>query len=73
MDKDQQRNSSALFLIRLWVEASHERMEWHGRLVHVLSGEAHDFREWPRLEALLLEITAPGAWAEGLVISGEHE
>ena len=58
MDKDQRRNTSALFLVRLWVDEAHqENAEWRGRLIHVLSGEARDFGDWQTLEALMLEMT----------------
>ena len=30
--------------------------DWHGRVQHVLSGEAHTFHDWPTLLDLLLEM-----------------
>ena len=56
MQKDLQDNSSELYLVRLWVQkADGEDARWQGRLVHVLSGQAHDFQDWHTLQALLLE------------------
>ena len=58
MDKGQGHNTSALFLVRLWVDEAHqENAEWRGRLIHVLSGEARDFSDWQTLEALMFEMT----------------
>ncbi|MEO6458774.1 MAG: hypothetical protein ABIO92_10975 [Chloroflexia bacterium] len=56
MDKQRQPNSSSLFLVRLWVDEAGEEEKWRGRLVHVLSGQAHDFRDWPNLSRLLMEM-----------------
>lgn len=57
MNKGRQPNSSSLFLVRLWVdEATEKDAAWRGRVVHVLSGQAHDFRDWQTLSRLLLEM-----------------
>lgn len=69
MDKSRQPNSSTLFLVRLWVdEAAEEDVALQGRVVHVLSGQAHDFHDWQTLTRLLLEMmpgaeAASGRWA----------
>lgn len=59
---------SQLFLIRLWtaagtagndgspVHATGDRIEWLGKLQHVVSGETHYVRDWPSLINLMLEI-----------------
>jgi hypothetical protein len=54
MDADQQQPHSHLFTVRLWAEdLGDTQVEWRGQVQHVLSGEAHYFREWPALIALL--------------------
>ncbi len=62
----QDRDRSQLFLVRLWAgqgseESSHSaspspnaEIEWHGRVQHIVSGEAHSFHDWPALVDLLL-------------------
>lgn len=63
MDTGRQRNLSSLFLVRLWVDRADEAAEddtvWRGRVVHVLSGQAYDFRDWHTLSRLLLELLQP--------------
>jgi hypothetical protein len=52
---------SQLFLVRLWEESTGDNQtEWHGRVQHVLSGEAHSFVDWPKLIDLfvaMLQVT----------------
>ncbi len=59
-----QDQSSHLFLVRFWNEQSndHTHKELRGRVQHVLSGEAHTFRDWQMLVELLREM----AEAEGI-------
>jgi hypothetical protein len=46
--------SSYLFLVRLWAEEDTAGgTEWCGKVQHVTSGEAHTFRDWAALVALL--------------------
>ena len=46
--------SSQLFLVRLWTEEDAEgEPTWCGKVQHVTSGEAHTFRDWSALVALL--------------------
>jgi hypothetical protein len=53
--KSSQQPPSHLFSLRLWQEdLGAGRMEWRGRLQHVLSGNTHHFREWNTLIELLL-------------------
>ena len=54
LDRDLER--SQLFLVRLWAEkgVDNEEKEWHGRVQHIVSGEAHTFHDWPTLVDLLL-------------------
>ncbi len=51
--------SSLLFTLRLWKEpVDAEKVEWRGKLQHVLSGEVRYFRDWPTLIAALAELLA---------------
>ena len=46
---------SHLFTVRLWPNDLGEgQVEWRGKVQHVLSGEAHYFREWQELNTHLL-------------------
>jgi hypothetical protein len=60
-----------LFLLRLWVEqdgsesaATRDPLKRHGRVLNVLSGEAHNFSDWQRLVEVLSGLVSDGA-AEG--------
>ena len=47
---------SELFTVRLWREDRGEgRVEWRGKVQHVLSGETRYFRDWQVLLAFLQE------------------
>jgi hypothetical protein len=60
VDTSQQQQHSHLFTVRLWIEDLGDgRAEWRGQVQHVLSGETHYFREWPRLIALLRALLPP--------------
>jgi hypothetical protein len=51
----QHHHDSQLFLVRLWAEEESDgEVEWHGKLQHVVSGEAHTFRSCPGLIEVLL-------------------
>jgi hypothetical protein len=51
------QGDSQLFLVRLWPEqGSDGETEWHGKLQHVLSGEARPFHGCPALLEALLEM-----------------
>lgn len=50
-----QGHESHLFTLRLWGESDEEgRIQWRGKLHHVLSGQTRHFRDWPALIPLLL-------------------
>jgi hypothetical protein len=50
---------SHLFLVRVWVEeAGDEQTEWCGKVQQVVSGEAHDFRNWLMLVDLLMTMAS---------------
>jgi len=61
MSSERSHPSSHLFAVRLWVEdLGDEQIEWRGQVQHVLSGEAHYFRDWPELETHLLAMVLQG-------------
>ena len=46
-----------LFLIRIWDEEGDDSSKkWGGRLLHVTTGRAHSFQDWPELQTLLQHI-----------------
>ena len=53
-DKAERRNSD-LFLLRLWASEDVPDSDsiWHGRLLHVYSGEATSFDDWDSLRQAL--------------------
>ena len=65
MPSERLRATSHLFTVRLWSEdLGGDQVEWRGQVTHVLSGEAHYFREWQelevRLQAMVARKTQPG-------------
>ena len=57
MEQDLHHRRSQLFTIRLWTEElGNGEVEWRGKVQHATSGEAHYFRDWPTLVALLVEM-----------------
>ncbi len=69
MEPDSRHTPTYLFMIRLWSEALGDgRAEWRGQVQHVLSGEAHYFREWSALVELLrtmLPLSEEDGWVDG--------
>ena len=62
LTRTQDLNHSHLFLVRVWPERDNEgRIEWHGRLQHVVSGEAYTFRGCPELLEVLVGMLPVGA------------
>ena len=50
-----------LFLVRLWDEEGEDPgKKWGGRLLHVTTGRAHSFQDWPELVRLLTLALDPG-------------
>ena len=50
MNSTLEQNRSDLFLVRVWPapdaeEISDPEVAWHGRVQHVLTGEAHNFED----------------------------
>jgi hypothetical protein len=72
----QGQDRSQLFLVRLWAERGidNEQKEWHGRVQHVVSGEAHSFHDWPTLVDLLLAMLPPALTIHSVSVppGGEH-
>ena len=53
-DADQPKQSSHLFMLRMWLEdLGSGQTDWRGKVQHVNSGEARYFRDWPTLEKFL--------------------
>jgi hypothetical protein len=54
VDKDQRRRRAQLFTLRLWAEeVGPGQIAWRGKVQHVSSGQALDFRDWGTLIAHL--------------------
>ena len=50
MSADNEHESSQLFLVRLWLDNQDGRgAAGHGKVQHVMSGEARAFEDWPSL------------------------
>ncbi len=57
METRHRQRRSDLFLVRLWTEGGDDgsgKVEWHGKVQHVVDGEAHPFSGWQGLIELLL-------------------
>jgi hypothetical protein len=56
-----QPGESSLFLVRVWAEGAKDGLHpkqarWHGKVQHVVTGEAHGFDDWPELLAWMTEM-----------------
>ena len=50
LDRTSPSLTSHLFTVRVWrEELSADRIEWRGKVQHVLSGETRYFRDWQTL------------------------
>jgi hypothetical protein len=59
MSDRQRGHRTHLFTLRIWPEPLGDgRVEWRGKVQHVLSGEAHYFRDWPGLIDLMQQMGA---------------
>ncbi len=54
----QYRGPSQLFLLRVWLDESGGN-DWHGRVQHAITGEAHHFRTCAELRGIILDMMAP--------------
>ncbi len=50
---------SQLFLLRVWLDDVTGENDWHGRVQHPVTGEAHSFRTCAELKRLIWEMMAP--------------
>ncbi len=53
------RGPSQLFLLRVWLDDEPGENDWHGRIQHPVTGEAHSFRTCAELKRLIREMMAP--------------
>ena len=52
------RGPSQLFLLRVWLDESNEN-DWHGRVQHIVTGEAHYFQTCAELRRVIRAMLAP--------------
>lgn len=55
----QYRGPSQLFLLRVWLDDAPGENDWHGRVQHAVTGEAHHFRTCVELRRLIRDMMAP--------------
>ncbi len=73
MTQDQTQQRTHLFTLRMWPEALGDgQIEWRGKVQHVLSGQAHYFRDWDALIAYLQDMLPPDDRAEIIVEEGKQ-
>ena len=53
------RGPSQLFLLRVWLGDEPGENDWHGRVQHPVTGEAHHFRTCAELRRIILGMMAP--------------
>ena len=53
------RGPSQLFLLRVWLDDEPGENDWHGRVQHPVTGEAHPFRTCAELKRLIRDMMAP--------------
>ncbi len=53
------RGPSQLFFLRVWLDDGPGENDWHGRVQHPVTGEAHPFRTCAELKRLIREMMAP--------------
>ena len=53
------RGPSQLFLLRVWLDDEPGENDWHGRVQHPGTGEAHDFQSWVELRHIVRAMMAP--------------
>ena len=73
MTQDQTQQRTHLFTLRMWPEALGDgQIEWRGKVQHVLSGQAHYFRDWDALIVYLQDMLPPDDRAEIIVEEGKQ-
>ena len=55
----QYRGPSQLFLLRVWLDDAPGENDWHGRVQHAVTGEAHYFQTCAELRRLIRGMLAP--------------
>ena len=53
------RGLSQLFLLRVWLDDASSENNWHGRVQHSVSGEAHYFRTCAELRRIIRDMMTP--------------
>ncbi len=53
------RGPSQLFLLRVWLDATSGENDWHGRVQHLVTGEAHYFQTCAELRRIIRDMLAP--------------
>ena len=56
---DEYRGPSQLFLLRVWLDDEPGENDWHGRVQHPVTGEAHHFRTCAELGRTIRCMMAP--------------
>ncbi len=51
--------TSQLFLLRVWLDGGPGENDWHGRVQHSVTGEAHPFRTCAELRRLIHDMMTP--------------
>ena len=50
---------SQLFLLRVWLDDAASENDWHGRIQHSVTGEAHYFQTCAELRRIIRDMMAP--------------
>ena len=53
------RGPSQLFLLRVWLDDASSENNWHGRVQHPVTGEAHYFQTCAELRRIIRDMLAP--------------
>ncbi len=53
------RGPSQLFLLRVWLDDASNENDWHGRVQHAVTGEAHAFQTCAELRRIIRDMLAP--------------
>ncbi len=53
------RGASQLFLLRVWLDDEPGENDWHGRLQHPVTGEAHHFWTCAELKRIIRDMMTP--------------
>jgi len=53
------RGPSQLFLLRVWLDDVLSENDWHGRVQHSVTGEAHYFQTCAELRRIIRDMMAP--------------